>query len=202
MGNIGQRWAPLLCKKERGSHRSVTERSFMQNWLDLCLPKDVGLGLDSCGSSYLAALLWGKPRKPNHVRRRPGRITSQCSHTLIYFVWKITFSLNRNDTCCLLQPFLQLSTSPASLHCPLYVCNYIQKVNLAAENVTRVIKTSDKTESYWLWWRFPFRKHLILSAAHLSIRWLESSLCSLSNVYAWVWSLYFPKFVTGLLTNY
>lgn len=75
-------------------------------------------------------------------------MTSQWSHTLSYFVWKITFSLNRNDRCCLLQAFLQISTSQASLHCPLYVFNYVQKVKLAAENVARVIKTSDKTESH------------------------------------------------------
>lgn len=52
----------LICSanKERSSHRSVIERSFMQSWLDLCLSKDVGPGLDSCdsegGSAYLAVL--------------------------------------------------------------------------------------------------------------------------------------------------
>lgn len=122
----------------------------MQGWLDLCLSKDVGPGLGSCdsdgGSAYLAALPWGKLRKPNHVRRKPGGVTCRCSHILTYFVWKTTSSLNRNDRCCLLQAFLQFSTSPASLNCPLYVLNYLQKVKLAAENVARVIKTSDK---YW-----------------------------------------------------
>lgn len=116
MGNVCQRWVPLLCKQERCSHRGITERSFMQSWLDLCLSKAVGAGLGSCDTwwstlPHSPGLREVKKTKPCEKEARECDIPVP---SYLVCVWKMTFSLSRNNRC-LLQAFLQFSTSPASL---------------------------------------------------------------------------------------
>lgn len=52
-----------------------TERSFMQNWLDFCLSKYVGPGLDSCDSDWWFILPCSPAlraaKRSNHMRMKP-----------------------------------------------------------------------------------------------------------------------------------